>query len=58
MAPRLKVVRAPRLDFPVVMVGQSSQSILFKPIRPIIILTILRFLSPLGGDFAAIIAKF
>jgi hypothetical protein len=44
-------------DFPVIIVGQSSQSILFKPIRAIILLTIFRFLSPVAGHFAAIIAK-
>jgi hypothetical protein len=41
----------------VIIAGQSSQSILFKPISAILVLTILRFLSPVGGHFAAIIAK-
>jgi hypothetical protein len=44
-------------DFHLIIVGQNSQSILFTPISAILLLTILRFLSPVGGHFAAIIAK-
>jgi hypothetical protein len=43
--------------FLLIIVAQSYQSILPKPIGPIILFTILRLLRSVGRTFAAIIAK-